>query len=230
MPPTPTLPFPVRPSTESRVLVIGHDPRLRDSDAMAHHAFFADKFFGPIPARRSDLAKYGLASSTYAYIAELTSYRYTASQLLLTNLCNAHLLHAPKGKVVLIPKHLAEQGLADIGRLISLANIEAVFAMSEQVNYWLQALGFCVPHTEFLRRSEPKPRGINSTPPYYEPQAPKAFQLISFRRQETTIGFPLYPIVHVRSWPLRGPFQKAYGRLYSACVSELKRAAAPTPR
>ena len=222
MPALPTLPYPRDPSPHTRVLVIGHDPRLRESDTLAQYAFFADLFFRPVPTKRSELAKYGLARAIYAYIGELTSYRYTANQLLLTNLCNVHLPHAPKGRVVLIPEDQAKRGLSDIRGLIDRAKIEVIFAMSEQVNYWLQALGFCVARTDFLQRAEPKPRGRESTSPFYEPKVAKSFQLIAFRRHDTHVGIPLYPIVHVRSWPLRGPFEKAYGRLYSACISELK--------
>ena len=203
--------------------MIGHDPRLRDSEALANHAFVADLFFKPIPIRGSELAKYGLARAVYAYIGELTSYRYTASQLVLTNLCNDHLPHAPKGRVVLIPQTQAEEGLADLRRLISLARFELVFAMSEQVNYWLHALGFYVSRGRFEQKSAPKVRGLQHKPPFYEPREPRAFQSIAYLRHETTAGIPAYPIVHVRSWPLRGPFQKAYGRPYANCISELKR-------
>jgi hypothetical protein len=202
--------------------VIGHDPRLRESLAVAKHAFFADLFFKPIPTRGSDLAKYGLARATYGYISELTSYRYTAEQLLLTNLCNSRLRAAPKGRVVLIPQDRAEDGLVDIERLLRRAKFELIFAMSEQVNYWLHALRFCFPLTDFAERAAPKVRGLSSDTPYYDPVAPKAFQSIAFRRHETRAGIPLFPIVHVRSWPLKGPFKKAYSRLYSACISELK--------
>jgi hypothetical protein len=141
---------------------------------------------------------------------------------LLTNFCNAHLPHAPKGRVVLIPRDHAEHGLAEIRRLLQQADFDVIFSMSEQVNYWLHALGFCVPHSDFLRKAEPKARGLASEPPYYEPQAPKAFQLIAFRRVDTDVGIPLYPIVHVRSWPFRGPFKKAYSKPYSACISDLR--------
>jgi|SRR5271157_77754 len=223
MQPTATLPYPKTPTAESRVLVIGHDPRLRDSDALANHAFFADLFFKPIPTRGSEFAKYGLAKAIYAYIEELTSYRYTANQLVLTNLCNDLLPHAPKGKVVLIPQAQAEEGLADLQRLISLARFELIFAMSEQVNYWLHALGFCVSRGNFQQKSAPKERGVQHEPPFYEPREPRAFQSIAYLRHKTTVGIPAYPIVHVRSWPLRGPFQKAYGRQYANCINELKR-------
>jgi hypothetical protein len=220
-----TLPFPIEPSNRTRVLVIGHDPRLRGSATLAAHAFFADMFFKPVPSRGSELAKYRLAKTTYAYIGELTSYRYTASELLLTNLCNAHLPHAPKGRVVLIPTEQAERGLAEIRGLIRRGSFDVIFAMSEQVNYWLHALGFCVPKNDFLQRAEPRVRGLQSKSPYYEPRVAKAFQLIGFRRHDTEAGIPLYPIVHVRSWPLRGPFKQAYGKSYSECVSEPKGAA-----
>jgi len=46
--------------------------------------------------------------------------------------------------------------------------------------------------------------------------------LIAFQRHDTDAGIPLYPIVHARSWPFRGPFEKAYAKPYSACISELK--------
>ena len=222
MPPLSTLPYPSEPSADSRVLVIVNDPRLRRSETLAQHAFFADYFFGRIPTKRSELAKYDLARAIYAYVGELTSYGYRASELLVTNLCNAHLPHAPKGRVVLIPIEQARDGLAEVKKLLQKARVEVIFAMSEQVNYWLHALHFCVPRSDFLQRAEPKARGLDSRAPYYEPKIPKAFQQIAFRRHDTEAGIPLYPTVHVRSWPFRGPFLKAYGRLYADCISELK--------
>jgi hypothetical protein len=72
MPGPTTLPFPTNPVPYSRVLVIGHDPRLRESETLAQHAFFADFFFRPVPTKGNELAKYNLARAIYAYIGELT--------------------------------------------------------------------------------------------------------------------------------------------------------------
>jgi len=83
--------------------------------------------------------------------------------------------------------------------------VELIFALSEQVNYWLQRLEFYEAVPEFLRRAEPASRGLTNGPPYYASKRGGAFQLI--RGQRYTVGdAALFPILHVRNSPLRGRF------------------------
>ncbi len=217
-----TRPFYVGDLKQARVLVIGHDPRLQTSHTQAEYAFFADYFFKPIPARSSERAKYGLAQAVFAYIGHLTSYQYTAQQLVLTNLCNAALPHAPKGRTTLIPEDKARAGVEAIQTILSQGNIEVVCAMSQQVNYWLQKLEFYPAVPEFLDKAEPRLSGVQHDPPYYDPRQSGAFQLIcgqcySHGKQS------VYPILHVKSWPLRGAFARAYRSSYENLVNQFKR-------
>jgi len=217
-----TEPFCAGALNEARVLVIGHDPRLQQSSTQADYAFFANYFFKPIPTRKSERAKYQLAEKTFSYIGYLTSYKYSADQLVLTNLCNVGLPHAPKNKTVLIPEQEAQAGINAICDMLCLSNIEVIFAMSAQVNYWLQKLGFCPLVPDFLSKAEPKPKGINHQPPYYEPKQDRAFQLVC--GQCYTDGTrKLFPILHVKNWPLRGAFVAAYSEAYENCVNQFKK-------
>lgn len=207
--------------SKAKVLVIGHDPRLKESKTQAEYAFFADYFFRPKPLQKSKLAKYKLAEAVFSYICFLTSYKYPANQLVLTNLCNVGLPHAPKGKTVLIPEQEAQVGIKAIRGLLSQSRIEIIFAMSEQVNYWLQKLGFYPYVTDFLNKSEPKTKGISNKPPYYEPQQSKAFQIICGHCY-TDNSRKVLPILHVKNWPLRGLFAKAYSKAYDNCINQFK--------
>ncbi len=137
-----TLPFCSGGLSSAKVLVIGHDPRLRHSDTVASYALFADYFFRPVPRKASEKAKYQLAEALFSYVGILTCFHYPAYQIAVTNLCNNALPHAPKGKTVLIPQEEAADGLAEIEDILSNSNIELVFPMSLQVNHWLQQLVF----------------------------------------------------------------------------------------
>jgi hypothetical protein len=181
---------------------------------MAEAPFFADYYLRPVPAQPSESAKYKLAEALFHYVGYLTSFRYAASDVVTTNLCNSPLPHAPRGKIVLIPIEEARSGVE---------HLQLILAMSEQVNYWLQELGFCEANKEYLKRASPKTKGVNSDPPYYEAKSPGAFRLICGRRHLALEGIPLFPIVHVKNWPLRGAFVKAYGRAYVQLISDLKR-------
>ncbi len=216
-----TQPFCAGDMQNARVLVIGHDPRLQSSDAIAEHAFFADYFFQPAPEQASERAKYALAESVYGYVNHLTSGRYETGELVLTNLCNAPLPHAPRFKTALIPEAAAQAGLEAIQAILGQGRIELVFAMSQQVNYWLQKLGFYPPVVEFLEMADPRPEGLQHDPPYYEPRQNRAFQLICGQRYSDGVR-AVIPILHVKNWPLTGRFAAAYGQAYRNLIYDLK--------
>jgi hypothetical protein len=93
--------------------------------------------------------------------------------------------------------------------------------MSEQVDYSMQRLGFYDAVPELLCRAEPTPKGLENQPPYYAPQQGGAFQLIC--GQCYTVGdAALFPILHVKNWPLRGRFKQAYAPAYERLVNGLK--------
>jgi len=185
--------------SKAKVLVIGHDPRLQESNTHANYAFFADYYLRPAPTRRNELAKYRLAEAVYSYISHLTNYQYAADQFVLTNLCNTRLPHAPKGKTVLIPEEEAFAGINAVQDILSESQIEVIFAMSAQVNYWLQKFSFYPAVFEFLDNAKPKPKGIDHKPPYYEPKRSGVFH--SFADDAILLmgvgGFSLYFISRI---------------------------------
>lgn len=217
-----TLPFCSGDIHKAKVLVIGHDPRLQESDTLAGYAFFANYYFRAIPTNRSEFAKYRLAQAVYEYVAYLTSHRYVAGQIALTNLCNESLPHAPKGKIVYIPEDSAQKGIDAIRQIMAGSEIEVIFPMSVQVNYWLQKLGFYPPVSEYLSAAEPRSKGVCHQPPYYEQSRSKAFTHICGKCYRDQDNRRVHPILHVKNWPLKGSFAAAYAKAYTDCVNSLK--------
>lgn len=204
---------------KAKVLVIGHDPRLQSSDSIAEYCFFADHFFRPIPSRRSDLAKYQLAESLFSYIGWLTSYRYRADEYVITNLCNEALTPAPKGKTVFIPESEARRGLKHINDILTGRQFGLIIAMSPQVNYWLQKLGFYFSTDNYLEQSEPREKAAQMG--YYEPIGKSPF--LEICGNEYFVGkIPLFPVLHVKQYPLTGFIKSNYGNAYRKCINSIK--------
>ncbi len=217
-----TAPFCAGDPKQARVLVIGHDPRLQISNTLAGHTFFADYYFKPISSQRSERAKYKLAEAVFDYVSTLTNQMYSAEQVVLTNLCNTALPHAPKGKTVYIPEEEACQGIREIEDILKGSEIQVILAMSLQVNYWLQTLGFYPAVDEFLIRAEPKERGVTCEPPYYEPARDRPFLLICGKQYHTKDRRSIFPVLHVKHWPLKGRFAEAYAEPMEACINVLR--------
>lgn len=203
-------------------MAVGHDPRLRESHTIARAAFFADYYFKPIPRQGGERAKYDLAAKIYAYVGALTNHKYRATEIVLTNLCNDALPHAPKGKIVYIPEAKAIEGLRAVEDLLSQTQVEIVFAMSEQVNYWLQKLGFYQGVDSYLAGARPTSKGALHSPPYYEPARGRAFLEICGKQFRTRDSRIVCPILHVKNWPLRPALERAYGRAYESCINGFK--------
>lgn len=200
--------------TKAKILVIGHDPALQKSDTIAEFCFFADYYFKEKPKSVAELRKYGLASALFNYIEDLTEGRYSSEQILITNLCNEQLPHL-RGTTVLIPREKALQGIREIRSLLAMSEIEWVFAMSQQVNYWLQELGFCPATPQYLADARPKDTGLKNNPPYYKPQRGKAFLQICGNPYTVDNERILFPILHVKNWPLPAnfrPYEPCYAR------------------
>ncbi len=212
-----TQPFCHGSITDAKVLVIGHDPSLQDSDTQAAYAFFADYRFCPMLTKKSEQAKYDFAAAAYNYAMHLTSGMFSVDQIIFTNLCNHSLPHAPKNKTVYIPETAAREGIAEIRELLRASEVRVIFAMSQQVNYWLQKLDFCTPVRSFLAAAAPTERGCLNQPPYYQPRSSGAFQLICGQVLQAE-GKPLLPVLHVKNWPLKGAFLRTYGEAMDGCV------------
>ena len=200
------------------IMVVGHDPRLRKSDTIAPYALFADYIFRPKPAGRAEQRKYNLAKSVFEMVHVLTSGRVAPEQVLVTNLCNWTLPHAPRGKTVLIPDPVARRGIVELTELLDGSTVTVVLAMSLQVNYWLQRLGFCIATAEFLKRAAPKQAGLANNPPYYHPESLRAFTRVCGKRHDGPKGVGVYPILHAKSWRR---FEAVYGACHDAARRQI---------
>ena len=200
----------------AKALVIGHDPRLQKSDTIAPFALFADYYFRLEPTKPSERSKYGLAKATFDHINYLTNNKIKSNKVYITNLCNESLPHAPKNKMVYIPREKATEGLNNIKKILKEnPDIEYIFPMSLQVNYWLQKLGFYTSDNEFLDLTEPREKGLQKDPKYFEPKNNRTFLLICGNIYKVTDGHQnVIPILHTKNYPLKGNFLEAYGLSY----------------
>lgn len=205
--------------SKARVLVIGHDPRLHKSKTIAKYPFFADHFLEPIPSRKPELSKYRLAESLFSYVGWLTSYKYSACELIITNLCNKALKSAPNGKTVLIPEERAREGLNNIRKILKHSRIEVILAMSQQVNYWLQKLGFYSSTEEYLEQSQPKSKAAEQG--YYEPVGKSPFLQICGNKYLAD-GIPLFPVLHVQQYRLGRHKKGKYENACRDCIDSMK--------
>lgn len=191
----------------AKVLVIGHDPRLQISDTIAQYCFFADYFFRPIPKAPAELSKYKLAESLFSYMGWLTSYKFTAAEYFITNLCNQSLDHSPAKKTVLIPETIAKEGIARIKSNIEEADFKLILPMSQQVNFWMQYFNFYTSSEEYLKSSKPKQKGLYNN--YYEPEGKSPFLMICGEKYFYK-DIPIVPILHVKQYPLKGRIKDNY--------------------
>ena len=205
----------------AKILVIGHDPGLQRSQTIAEYCFFADYYFKPKPIRKDELSKCKLAESLYSCVKDLTGGHFTNDQILITNLCNETLPQSPKGKTNYIPLKEAKVGLGTIRALLKGSSVQLIFSMSQQVNYWLQKLGFYSTDTGFLEKAEPTKIGTDYEPRYYSPKASGAFKDICGNKYMADNQYHLFPILHVKSYPLKGNFLTAYSDKYENCKKEI---------
>lgn len=115
----------------------------------------------------------------------------------------------------------------DLLRIVKHGSIRLVFPMSEQVNYWLQHLGFYSAKQSFLRDAAPSPAGLQHNPPFYKPRKAGMFPSICGRRFAGPDGVTVFPIVHVKNWPLRGAFLR-YQTCLAACSTDVQALVANT--
>ena len=202
-----------------KVLLIGHDPRLQTSNTIADYALFSNYYFKKeVPKGGSEKQKYGLAAKSFKQILDITNGKFKPEEIYVTNLCNESLEHSPKGKTVLIPEKIAKKGYERIIAILSqYKTIEYIFPMSQQVNYWLQHFKLYNADTDFLVKAEPKQKGIDNKPPYYEAvkQKDAPFLEICGKEYSLSTGQKLIPILHT----------KQYGQLvaYTPCYERIKK-------
>ena len=206
-----------------RALLIGHDPRLQQSDTQAEYVLFANYFFDKNIKDRSFKSKYGLAASAFNQITHITNGKIKPEEIYITNLCNSTLPHAPKGKTVYIPEDKAIEGFENIKRILSEnSGIEYLFPMSLHVNYWLQKLGMYESNDGFVEKSSPKINGILHEPPYYEPKEKRTFLMICGNSYQVSDSKQIViPILHAKCFPLNKQF-RAYEPAYERIQNYFK--------
>lgn len=201
-----------------RALLIGHDPRLQQSDTQAEYVLFANYYFDKTIRDRAFKSKYGLAASAFNQITHITNGKIKPEEIYITNLCNSALPHAPEDKTVYIPEDKAIAGVENIKRIIEEnKSIEYIFPMSLQVNYWLQKLGLYFSNDEFIEKSTPKTIGVQNKPPYYQPIGKSPFLLICGNMYPVNGGNQIIiPILHAKCFPLNSQlraYKPAYERI-----------------
>lgn len=210
------------PTKLPKALLIGHDPRLRNSSTIAEYALFADYHFSDNKKEKAWKSKKRFADLAYEQLRDLTGGKaFSDDEVYVTNLCNEELPNHPLKKgTVYIPRDKAEEGVKHIEQiLIDNPTIQYVFPMSQQVNYWLQELGFYTfQNSRFLEDASPQKTGVENTPPYYEARKGKAFLKICGKvfkpsNTELTDKVSIFPILHCRCYPLGERF-KAYEKCY----------------
>jgi hypothetical protein len=189
----------------AHLLVIGHDPRLQESDTEAEYVFFVDYLEREPPTYKAALRKYGLAKAVVDYIAYLSDNKYgihTLDKIYFTNLCN-ELLPRPekKNQTVIIPNDKANHGISEIEEALGIGSFQLMLPMSLQVFYHLVRQGF-VPNKsddmkEFLKRAHPDEAFAKQGA--YRPIRQKAFVNVCgnvyYHRR-----IPVIPVLHVKSW------------------------------
>jgi hypothetical protein len=192
----------------AKILVVGHDPRLQTSDTKAEFCFFADYYFEKKQTSQSDKRKFSLAESLFDQIRYITCGHFDDKDVYITNLCNDTLPKPPSNHTVYIPRKNAQEGLENIREILSRTNIQFIFPMSMQVNYWLQELGFYYSENGFADAARPREQGINNKPPYYKETTPGQFVTICGNCYKADRRYMLYPILHTKNYPLKDKFLK----------------------
>ena len=201
------------------IMLIGHDPRLRSSQAEAEFAFFLNYLaeYETCPSYGPDKSKYGLASALVDYVSVLTGYQIPLERLYVTNLCNEFLPSTHGKGTVLIPEEAALRGYQDICQAIDQGHFRVIVPTSCQIFYLLCRLGFLDEENEqislFVTQASPKmdKRELG----VYAAFGRAPFLEVCGKRFHHN-GIPVVPILHIKQWPIKkrgirytGPIERA---------------------
>jgi hypothetical protein len=192
---------------DAKVLIIGHDPTLQRGTAIAEYCFFANYYFQKIADPQYE-SKHGLANSVFKFVRDITNGFYKDEEVYITNLCNEQLPKPPKNCTVYIPEEKAVDGVQRIRQILKTSPIEIIFPMSMQVNYWLQRLRFYDSANGYMDDAQPINGGIKNKSPYYKENRSGCFKKICGNCYYVDGKYPLFPIVHVKKYPLKANFVK----------------------
>jgi hypothetical protein len=203
------------------IIIIGHDPRLQNSQAEAEQVFFMEyleKYSeSNLPRSLSEVKKYELAHAVLNYLESLARRHISLDEIYVTNLCNEFLPHVRGSGTVLIPDEKAQAGVRAICDAIEQGCFKIILPMACQTFYHLCRLGFIEEENgvqEFLLAARPDPEKARQG--LYEQSKTGAFLSVCGKRYHHS-GIPVIPILHVKMWPLgikmaryyREPMQQA---------------------
>ena len=206
---------------DAKVLLIGENSTLQWKDEVIECVMFLDYYFDHAPYDLGERSRYSEAKTIFEYIKEISAGECRAEQVYGTILCHDPLYRAPRGKHIYIPEKQAEKGVANVKKILKdNPNIEYVFAMGLQTNYYLQKLKLynCGDLTEeFIKGAEPRRVGINSYDPFYQPVNAKPFREVCFNmyEMEEFPGVKIIPILPIKSYPLSEVDMKNFGENYN---------------
>jgi len=183
------------------VYVIGHDPRLKNSDTEAKYVFFLDLLESSPPGGGSQKVKYNLACSVIEYVMRLTSWRFSINKMYFTNLCNEFLPHAPKGYTVLISDEVADSGIQEIENAIASGAPKLILPMSLQVFYHMVRTSFVTGDKKrldtFIQKATPRENWRNLGA-YKESGAAPFLDVCGVVFYHNQV--PVIPVLHIKSW------------------------------
>jgi hypothetical protein len=196
------------------VMVIGHDPRLQNSNTEASCAFFLDYLDKqPRSNKASEKRKCELAKAVVSYVRYLVGASLPLEDMYFTNLCNTFLDRSISKGTVLIPNELANRGVEEIEKAISRGSFKVILVMAPQVFYHLIRTGFVADSNKNLERSfSPSPSAIEKRD--YKPSSKSPFLKVCgeiYHHRNDSI--PIIPILHVKQWPLNAKMEPHYGSL-----------------
>ncbi len=189
------------------ILVIGHDPRLQNSQAEAEKVFFFEYLekFDERPTYGPYARKYDLAHAVWDYVNELAGRRVQLSEIYVTNLCNEFLPSVQGSGTVLIPEEMVKQGVEAIKAIISQGNFRLILPMSVQVFYHLCRLGFVSNDDDrirtFIHAARPSP--TKASQGAYSTAGTAPFLVVCGQCFQYR-NIPVVPILHVKQWPIKG--------------------------
>jgi hypothetical protein len=129
------------------------------------------------------------------------------SEMYFTNLCN-RFLPRPKRGAVLIPDTVADRGIREVKAAVARGKTQVIVPMSLQVSYHLARSRFVAmedaDREQFIRKAAPKPRAAQRGA--YLQSKPRAFMDVCGKRFLHG-SMPVVPVLHVKTWPLKGPFK-----------------------
>jgi hypothetical protein len=187
----------------SKIMVVGHDPRLRKSETEAEYCFFLEYLALNTVTSNADKQKKAFAETTVEYIRSIVGSEVQLEDIYFTNLCNRFLSRPIIKGTVLIPDVDADNGIDKIENTINSGSFLIILSMSLQVFYHLARTGFMTESgkelKEFIEQAKPDPK--YSAQNAYKSLGKSPFLSVCgqiFHHRYDSI--PIVPILHVNQF------------------------------